>query len=206
MPRPSIWKMPFLPTSSSQWKSSTPPNGPLRIWRRCINCALSPSMNVLPTPSVIQLLYSVVVSSDGAAGFSAATFGFSAGLSAGFSWAPSGRKPIKHVPASKSRRLVPRLCHGLGVVFMGVSFWLQGSESHRGPDLRSMNRLMASGTPAASTAEKRRVIAPADEDPPRRGLLLEMALEAKGLIARNQHALIDRTVRLVAGSAAFAQS
>src|SRR5947207_14028872 len=84
-----------------------------------MNCALSPSMNVLPTPSVIQLLYSVVDSSDGAAGFSA--FGFSAGLSAGFSWAANGRKPIKHVPASQSRALVPGLCHGLEVVFMGLS-------------------------------------------------------------------------------------
>ena len=68
-----------------------------------------------------------------------------------------------------------------------------------------MNRLMAGGTPAGPSAEKRRVIAPADEDPPRRGLLLEMALEAKGLIARHQQALIHRTVRLVAGGAAFAQ-
>src|SRR6266567_168576 len=83
--------------------------------------------------------------------------------------------------------------------------WLQGSESHRGPDLRAMNRLMAAGTPTGPTAEKRRVNAPADEDLPRRGLLLEMALEAKGLIARHQHALIHRTVRLVAGDAAFTQ-
>ena len=49
------------------------------------------------------------------------------------------------------------------------------------------------------------MIAPADEDAPRRGLLLEMALQAKGLIARDQHALVDRTVRLVAGRASFAQ-
>src|SRR5204863_9398140 len=127
------------------------------------------------------------------------------GLSPGFYWAPRGRIPIKHVPASKSRALVPCRCRGLGVVFIGVRFWLQGSESHRGPDLRAMNRLMAAGTPAGPTAEKRRVIAPADENPPRRGLLLEMALKAKGLIARHQHALIHRTVRLVAGGAAFTQ-
>src|SRR5437763_9869379 len=98
-----------------------------------MNCALSPSMNVLPTPSVIQLLYSVVDSSDGAAGSSA--FGFSAGCSAGFSWAANGRKPIKHVPASQTRALVSCLCRRVGFVFMGVLFPLRRSETHRGPNL-----------------------------------------------------------------------
>jgi hypothetical protein len=68
-----------------------------------------------------------------------------------------------------------------------------------------MHRLVAAGTPAGSTAEEWRVIAPADEDLSRRGLLLEMALEAESLIARDQHALVYRTVGLVAGRASFAQ-
>ena len=42
---------------------------------------------------------------------------------------------------------------------------------------------MTTRAPARAPAQERRVIAPADEDLSRRGLLLEMALEAEGLIA-----------------------
>src|SRR2546427_10281502 len=68
-----------------------------------------------------------------------------------------------------------------------------------------MDLFMTTRAPARAPAQERRVIAPADEDAPRRGLLLEMALQAKGLVARDKHALVDRTVRRVAGRASFAQ-
>src|SRR5947208_324928 len=68
-----------------------------------------------------------------------------------------------------------------------------------------MYRFMTTRAPAGAPAQERRVVTPADEDLSRGGLLLEMALQAKGMIARDQHALVHRTVRLVAGRASFAQ-
>ena len=45
----------------------------------------------------------------------------------------------------------------------------------------------------------------ADQNPSRRGLLLEMALEAERLVAGDQHLRVDRSVWLVACGAALAQ-
>src|SRR6266508_6171620 len=75
-----------------------------------MNEALSPSMNVLPTPSVTQLLYSLVVSSDFSAGFSA--FFSSAGFAAVDSCAARGPSPIKHAPAMRVRILRTLCAHG----------------------------------------------------------------------------------------------
>ena len=46
----------------------------------------------------------------------------------------------------------------------------------------------------------------ADQQLPCGGLALEVAFEAEGLVARDQHDGIDRTVRIVAGGASLAQS
>ena len=68
-----------------------------------------------------------------------------------------------------------------------------------------MDRLVAAGAPAGAPAQERGVVAPADEELARRGLLLEMALEAEGLIAGNQHSLVYRAMHGVASCAAFPQ-
>ena len=46
-----------------------------------------------------------------------------------------------------------------------------------------MHRFVTARAPARAPAQEGRVVAPADEELSRRGLLLEMALEAEGLIA-----------------------
>ena len=64
---------------------------------------------------------------------------------------------------------------------------------------------MAAGRPTRAAAQARRVTATADENGSRRSLLLEMALEAKIGVARDEHLRVHRAVRLVAGRAAFAR-
>src|SRR5438552_9112602 len=195
MPRPSIWKMPFLPTSSSQWKSSTPPNGPLLVWRRCMNCALSPSMNVLPTPSVIQLLYSVW-SPD-----------FVSSAAFMVSRAANDNEPIRHAPAASQPALSPCFCQGFGleVVFIRVPVWLRSLESHRGTDLRAVHRFMTACAPAGALPQTTGMVLSTDNNYSSGRLLLEMTLEAERRVARDQHSLVDRTVRRVARRAPFTQ-
>ena len=49
------------------------------------------------------------------------------------------------------------------------------------------------------------MIAPADENFARRGLLLEMALQAKVGIPLREHLVVHRSVRIMAGGATFAR-
>src|SRR5689334_13811506 len=67
-----------------------------------------------------------------------------------------------------------------------------------------MNCLMAARGKASAAAEPPRVLLTTDEDLPPGGLLLEMALEAQDRIALDEHPRVDRSVRLMAGRAAFA--
>ena len=68
-----------------------------------------------------------------------------------------------------------------------------------------MHRLMTTGAPAgtASQSAGRAVVGAANDNPGRR-LLLEMALETKIGVARHQHLVVDRAVRIVTSGAAFA--
>ena len=68
-----------------------------------------------------------------------------------------------------------------------------------------MNGFVAAGGPAGAAAQERRVILAADQDHSRSDLLLEVALEAETLIARDQHFLVHRAVRLMASPAPLAQ-
>ena len=63
---------------------------------------------------------------------------------------------------------------------------------------------MTARAPAGSTVQKCGVIEIADKDLTRRGLLLEMAAQAKRLIARNEQSGIHAPVRVVACRATFA--
>ena len=63
---------------------------------------------------------------------------------------------------------------------------------------------MTASRPAGALRQSVRVIAIADENSTGLRLLLEMAFEAQRRVARDQHALIDRAVRRVAGNAALA--
>jgi len=63
---------------------------------------------------------------------------------------------------------------------------------------------MASGRPAGASTEPARMVLPADKDPSRSSLLLEVAFKAQDVIALGEHPRVDRTVRLVAGSTALA--
>lgn len=63
---------------------------------------------------------------------------------------------------------------------------------------------MATRRPAGSARQESRVIPGADEDPATDELLLEMALQAGGLIAIDQHLGVDRPVRLMTRRATLA--
>ena len=67
-----------------------------------------------------------------------------------------------------------------------------------------MHRFMAARAPATAALQERRMVPAADENDVRRGLLLEVALEAKILVPLDQHLVVHRSVRIVAGGAAFA--
>ena len=70
-------------------------------------------------------------------------------------------------------------------------------------NLRTMDSFVATGRPTSALRQTSGVIRIANQDPARRGLLLEMALQAQRGIAFREHALIDRAVRRMAGSAAL---
>jgi len=171
-----------------------------------MNEALSPSMNVLPTPSVTQLLYSLVVSSDFSAGFSA--FLSSAGLAAVDYCAARGPGQIKHAPAIRvtAWAVCERQFFSPEVDFIRgpVGCW-QGLIAHRGPDLRTVHGFVATAAPTRAAAEERRMVLSADNNASGRSLLLEMAFETERLIAGDQHFLVHRTMHPMAGGASFAQ-
>lgn len=62
---------------------------------------------------------------------------------------------------------------------------------------------MTSGRPAGALGQTIGVVGVADEDAVALLLLLEMALEAQGLISFREHAGIDRAVRGVTADAAL---
>lgn len=66
-----------------------------------------------------------------------------------------------------------------------------------------MNRLVTAGAPASAPGEERAVIASANEDFSGLGLLLKMAFQTKILVSLREHLVVDRSMRIVAGSAAF---
>ena len=72
----------------------------------------------------------------------------------------------------------------------------------------TVNRRVTAGVPAGSHLQKRRVIRVADINVPGRNiraLHLRVAAQAKIRVALDEHFLVDRAVRTVAGDAAFAQ-
>src|SRR6185295_3351296 len=73
-----------------------------------------------------------------------------------------------------------------------------------GVDLRTVNRFVATGRPTGALLQTSGVIAIADEDFAVGPLLLEMTFEAEVRVALDQHLLVDRAVRRMAGHAAFA--
>src|ERR1051326_6292590 len=179
MPWPSTWKRPFFPPLSSMWNSSIPPNGPLGICRRRMKAALSPSMNVLPTPKVIQLLYSAADSAGASAALGGDSFLASAAAGAGACWAARGRVPSRHAPATRppARDLGALRFADREFVFIRDPLCRlagDGSEPHGASDLRAMHRLVASGAPAGPAAEEGGVVPAPDVKPAGGGLLLEM--------------------------------
>ena len=71
--------------------------------------------------------------------------------------------------------------------------------------IRSMDGGVATRAPATAQPHLVRVIFLADENPPRRGLLLGVALEAKVVVAFDEHLRVDRAMRAVADRATLAQ-
>jgi hypothetical protein len=69
-----------------------------------------------------------------------------------------------------------------------------------------MRFLMASSRPTRPLRQETGVIDVVNEDSSRLQLLLEMALQTKSLVARIQHALIDRAVGRVTNHASLTQS
>ena len=68
-----------------------------------------------------------------------------------------------------------------------------------------MDGLVAAAAPTRAPAHKTGMVYFSDQQLPRGGLLLEVAFEAEGLVARDQHDGVDRSMRVVAGGAALAQ-
>lgn len=66
-----------------------------------------------------------------------------------------------------------------------------------------MHRLVAARAPATAALQEARVIPSANEDTIWRSLLLEVAFEAEILVPLNEHLVVYRPVRIVAGGAAF---
>ena len=66
-----------------------------------------------------------------------------------------------------------------------------------------MHRFVAARAPATPPLQERRVVPSPDEDHIVRGLLLEVTFEAQVLVALNQHFVVHRSVRVVAGGASF---
>ena len=71
-------------------------------------------------------------------------------------------------------------------------------------DLRTVDGLMAARAPAGSAVQESGVVRVADEDGAGRRLLLEMAAQAKRLVARDEQPRVHAAVRIVAGGAALA--
>ncbi len=67
-----------------------------------------------------------------------------------------------------------------------------------------MNGLVAARGPARAARDEGGVIAPTDQQLTTDGLLLIVALQAKGLVAGAEHLVVHRAVRIVAGDAALA--
>ena len=67
-----------------------------------------------------------------------------------------------------------------------------------------MRFLMTAGRPASSLLEKTGVINISNQNDPRGSLLLEMALEAKRLVALVQESLVDRAMRRMTNHASLA--
>src|ERR1700728_4811120 len=63
---------------------------------------------------------------------------------------------------------------------------------------------MAATAPAGAARDERRMVHIANQQHAGTGLLLEMALQAQVLIARDEHFLVHAAVRIVADGAAFA--
>lgn len=68
----------------------------------------------------------------------------------------------------------------------------------------SVHRLVTAGAPATSPREERAMVAPADQDAARLGLLLEVALQAKIGIPLCEQFVVHRPMRIVASGATFA--
>jgi hypothetical protein len=58
-----------------------------------------------------------------------------------------------------------------------------------------MDRFVATSRPTRALRQTVGVIRIADHDPARGGLLLKVALQAKGSVALLEHALVDRAMR-----------
>jgi hypothetical protein len=71
--------------------------------------------------------------------------------------------------------------------------------------MRAVHRLMAARRPARAALDEGRVIASADHQLTRSRLLLIVALQTQRLVARLEHLVVHRAVRVVAGDAAFTQ-
>ena len=69
--------------------------------------------------------------------------------------------------------------------------------------MRSVYGLVAPGGPAGSLLDANRMVRTSDQNPPAPHLL-EVAFEAEIVIPHREHLLIDRSVRVVAGRASFA--
>jgi hypothetical protein len=67
-----------------------------------------------------------------------------------------------------------------------------------------MDCLVTARAPTGPARKKWCMISTADQNLPGRGLLLEMAAETEVLISLNEHLVVDRAVRFVAGGATFA--
>lgn len=68
-----------------------------------------------------------------------------------------------------------------------------------------MDGLVTPGAPAGAASQEAGVVNHAYDHPPWRGLLLEVAFEAKDRVSFREHLLVHRAVRLMAGDTSFAK-
>src|SRR5438045_9561758 len=108
--------------------------------------------------------------------------------------APSKRRP------DFARCFRNELGREIVIIRINLGRWIgENSESHGGSNLRAVHGFVTARAPTCAPAQERRVVLSADQNGSRRGLLLEMALEAERLISGHEHFLIYRSLRLVAG-------
>ena len=69
--------------------------------------------------------------------------------------------------------------------------------------MRSMHGFVAPGGPTRALLHPDRVIGTSDQNPPAPHLL-EMAVEAQIVVSHREHLLVDGTMRVMTGGAAFA--